>query len=103
MVVTPGNIEFGELSPGDTSGSHTLTLENTGGYSLSVTAEVSDTTTDSNLFAEGMLLDSDGWGDYSTSIAALTSDTTDASLKVPGDYLGVGAKQGALVFWAEAE
>ena len=103
LVVTPGNIEFGELSPGDTSGSHTLTLENTGGYSLSVTAEVSDTTTDSNLFAEGMLLDSDGWGDYSTSIAALTSDTTDASLKVPGDYLGVGAKQGALVFWAEAE
>jgi hypothetical protein len=103
LVVTPGNIEFGELSPGDTSGAHTLTLENTGGNGLSVTAEVSDTTTDSNLFAEGMLLDSDGWGDYSTSIAALDSDTTDASLKVPDDYLGVGAKQGALVFWGEAE
>jgi hypothetical protein len=47
LVVTPGNIEFGELSPGDTSGAHTLTLENTGGNG--------------------------------------------------------GAKQGALVFWAEAE
>jgi hypothetical protein len=103
LVVTPGNIEFGELSPGETSEAHTLALENTGGNGLSVTAEVSDTTTDSNLFAEGMLLDSDGWGDYSTSIAALDSDTTGASLKVPDDYIGVGAKQGALVFWAEAE
>jgi len=103
LVVTPGNIEFGELSPGETSGTHTLTLKNTGGNSLSVTAEVSDTTTNSNLFVKGMLLDSDGWGDYSTSIAALTSDTTDASLKVPGDFVGVGAKQGALVFWGEAE
>jgi len=103
LVVNPESIEFGQLSPGETSEAHSLTLENTGGNSLSVTAEVSDTTTDSNLFVEGMLLDSDGWGDYSTSIAALDSDTTDASLKVPDAYLGVGAKQGALVFWAEAE
>ena len=37
---------------------------------------------------------------FHKSIAALTSDTTDASLKVPEDYLGVGAKEGALVFRA---
>jgi hypothetical protein len=101
LVVTPGSIEFGELSPGETSAAHTLTLENTGGYSFSVTAEVTDTA--DNLFVYGMLLDSVGWGEYTTSIAALALDTTDASLKVPDDYLGVGAKEGALVFWAEAE
>ena len=101
LVVTPGTIEFGELSPGDTSGTHTLTLNNTGGNILSVTAEVTDTA--DNLFVGGMLLDSVAWSEYATSIAALTSDTTDASLKVPDSYLGVGPKEGALVFWAEAE
>ena len=101
LVVTPGIIEFGELSPGDTSGTHILTLNNTGGNILSVIAEVTDTA--DNLFVEGMLLDSFGWGEYAASIPALTSDTTDASLKVPDSYLGVGTKEGALVFWAEAE
>jgi len=101
LVVSPGSIEFGELSPGETSGAHTLTLENKGGNILSVTAEVSDTA--DNLFVQGMLLDSFGWDEYTTSIAALTSDTTDASLKVPDNYLGVGAQVGTLVFWAEVE
>ena len=40
---------------------------------------------------------------FPKSIAALTSDTTNASLKVPDYYPGVGAKEGALVFRAEAE
>ena len=87
--------------PLGTSGAQTLTLENKGGNSLSVTVEVTDTA--DNLFVNGMLLDSVGWGEYTTSIVADASDTTYASLKVPDDYLGVGAKQGALVFWAEAE
>jgi len=56
LVVTPEIIKFGELSPGETSGTHTLTLNNTGGNILSVTAEVTDTA--DNLFVEGMLLDS---------------------------------------------
>jgi hypothetical protein len=101
LVVTPGSIEFGELSPGETSGAHTLTLENKGGNSLSVTVEVTDTA--DNLFVNGMLLDSVGWDEYTTSIAALALDTTDASLKVPEDYLRVGPQAGALVFWAEVE
>lgn len=40
---------------------------------------------------------------FHKSISVLTSDTTDASLKVPVNYSGVGAKEGgALVFRAEA-
>jgi hypothetical protein len=101
LAVTPGTIEFGVLSPGETSAVQTLTLENKGGYSLSVTAEVTDTA--DNLFVDGMQLDSARWVEYTTSIAALTSDTTGASLRVPEDYLGVGVKAGTLMFWAEAE
>jgi hypothetical protein len=101
LVVTPGSINFGELSPGDTSGAHTLTLENTGGYNISVSADVTDTAED--LFVDGLLLDLAVWSAYGTSIAAAGSDTANAALEVPDDYAGVGAKVGTLMFWAEAE
>jgi hypothetical protein len=100
LVVTPGSIDFGKLSPGQTSSAHTLTLNNTGGYGISVTADVNDTA--SNLFVNGLLLDSNAWSAYSTSIDSKTSKQAGASLKVPDDYAGVGAKEGTLVFWAEA-
>ena len=101
LVVTPGSIEFGVLSPGETSGAHTLTLENTGGFNISVSADVTDTAND--LFVDGLLLDSAAWSAYGTSIASAGSDTADAALDVPDDYAGVGAKVGTLMFWAEAE
>ena len=101
LVVTPGSIEFGVLSPGETSEAHTLTLENNGGFNISVTADVSDTAND--LFVHGLLLDSAAWDVYGTSIAAAGLDTADSALEVPGNYLGVGAQVGTLMFWAEAE
>jgi hypothetical protein len=101
LVVTPGSINFGELSPGETSAAQTLNFENTGGYNIHVSADVTDTADD--LFVNGLLLDSAAWSAYGKSIAAAGSDTADSALKVPGDYAGVGAKAGTLVFWAEAE
>jgi len=100
LVVTPDAIDFGKLSPGQTSSAHTLTLNNTGGYGISVSAEVNDTA--SSLFVNGLLLDSNAWSAYSASIDSKTSKPAGASLKVPGDYAGVGAKVGTLVFWGEA-
>jgi len=102
FVVTPDNIDFGELSPGETSGAQSLTLENKGRSSFTVTAQVSDNLTQDSLFKNGFLLDSAAWGDYTISIAAQSSDDTNASLSVPGNYIGVGQKQGEIVFWAQA-
>jgi len=102
FTVTPDNINFGDLSPGETSAAHTLTLENKGGSDFTVTAQVSDNPTKDTLFKNGLLLDSTAWGDYTISIDAQTSDTTDASLEVPDSYIGVGQKQGEIVFWAQA-
>ncbi len=101
LVVTPESIDFGKLSPGQTSYAHTLTLNNTGGYGVSVSAEVNDNA--SNLFVNGLLLDSNAWSAYSTSIDSKASKPAGASLKVPDDYAGVGAKKGTLVFWGEAK
>ena len=99
LVVTPGSIDFGVLSTGETSGEHTITIENTGGFNIDVTADVADTAND--LFVDGFLLDSGVWSAYNTSIAATGSDTTVALLDVPVDYIGVGDKEGTLVFWAQ--
>ena len=101
LVVTPDAIDFGKLSPGQTSSAHTLTLNNPGGYGISVSAEVNDTA--SNLFVNGLLLDSNAWSAYSTSIDSKTSKQAGASLKVPDDYAGIGAREGTLVFWGEAK
>jgi len=99
FVVTPGTFDFGKLAAGETSDTQVLTLENTGGFNIHVSADVTDTADD--LFVNGVLLDSAGWGVYGTSIAAAGSDTADAALEVPGDYVGVGTKEGTLIFWAE--
>ena len=99
LVVTPGSIDFGVLSAGETGGEHTITIENTGGFNIDVTADVTDTA--NNLFVDGLLLDSGVWSAYNTSIAATDSDTAVALLEVPVDYIGVGDKEGTLVFWAQ--
>jgi hypothetical protein len=99
LNVTPDSINFGELSAGETSGVHTLTIQNKGGYDINVTAGVAATS--DNLFKDGLLLDSALYGSYHKTITALASDTADTTLKVPEDYVGVGPKEGALIIWAQ--
>jgi len=100
LEVTPGNISFGELSPGETSDVHTLTLKNCGGLDFDITADVTDTA--NGLFEDGLLLGAEVWSNFSTSITAESSGTTGVSLAVLVDYIGVGSKEGTLVFWAQA-
>lgn len=99
LVVAPDALDFGTLAAGQISGAYTLTLNNTGGYSISVSEDVNDTA--SNLFVNRLLLDSNAWSASSASIASGGSKPAGTSLEVPGDYPGVGAKEGTLVFWAQ--
>ena len=97
--VTPGTLDFGTLAPGQTSSEHTLSISNTGGCNVSVTAEVTDTAGD--LYVSGLLLDSGIWSSYSAAVEKSTAVDAGAVLDVPGDYAGVGTQEGTLVFWAE--
>ena len=99
LVVTPGTLNFGMLSVGETSSVNTLTLDNQGGYDISVTTDVKDTAND--LFVDGIMLNSASWNSYSIFMAAHTSTTSNVALQVPNNYIGVGAQQGTLVFWAQ--
>lgn len=98
IEVTPSNMDFGELAPGETSKGSNLTVKNKGSFSINVTAEVSDSA--ENLFVDGVLLNESSWKLYSAAIPKNSEDKPIAKLHVPEEYAGVGSKEGTLVFWA---
>ncbi len=99
IEVTPSSMDFGELASGQTSKGNNLTVRNKGGYSISVSAEVTDSA--ENLFVDGMLLNDKLWSLCSAVIPKSSDDKPVAKLHVPEDYEGVGNKEGTLMFWAK--
>jgi hypothetical protein len=99
IEVSPSSIDFGELSPGETSGGSSLTVMNKGGYSISVSAEVTDNAED--LFVDGALLNNELWSLYNSVIPKSGDDKPVAKLHVPEDYAGAGSKEGTMMFWAQ--
>ncbi|WP_204245337.1 DUF3344 domain-containing protein [Methanosarcina horonobensis] len=100
LTVSPNSVDFGIVSPGTPSESLPLTLQNNGGTSIKVTAEVDDQ--ENGPFKTGLLLDQSIWSSYSKIIAAKNSVTSEAQLDLPLNYSSTGQFQGSLIFWAEA-
>ena len=99
IKVTPDSINFGNLTPGYTSDTHTITIENKGGLPVTVTAETTDQA--QGLFINGLKLDNNPWRSFSKTINANDNLETQVKLAVSLDYAGVGTKTGTLIFWAE--
>lgn len=99
IEVTPSSMDFGELAPGETSSGNNLTVKNKGGYSINVSAEVTDSA--ENLFVDGALLNDKLWKLYSAAIPKNGADRPVAKLHVPEDYAGVGSREGIMIFWVE--
>jgi subtilase family serine protease len=99
IEVTPDMLNFGTLASGQTSSEHTISISNTGAYTVAVTADVTDTA--DNLYVSGLQLDSSIWNAYTTEITVGAAVDSVAVLDVPDSYTGVGAKEGTLVFWAQ--
>nr|WP_048065210.1 DUF3344 domain-containing protein [Methanosarcina acetivorans] len=100
LTVSPNSLDFGKVTPGTPSESLPLTLQNKGGASIKVTAEVDDQ--ENGPFITGLLLDQSIWSSYSKVIAAESSETSEAQLDLPVNYSSTGQFQGSLIFWAEA-
>jgi len=99
IEVTPDMLNFGTLASGQTSSEHTLSISNTGAYTVAVTADVTDAA--DYLYVSGLLLDSSIWNAYTTEITTGVAVDSVAVLAVPDSYSGLGAKKGTLVFWAQ--
>jgi PKD repeat protein len=101
IEVTPGAINFGTLSAGETSEEKTLSIRNKGATDARITAQVTDVAKD--LYVKGLMLDSGKWGSYSKIVDSRTTETAQASLYVPSDYIAIGSMEGKVVFWAEVK
>ncbi|MDD4498478.1 MAG: cell surface protein, partial [Methanosarcinaceae archaeon] len=101
LEVSPSALDFGELYAGKISESQYITLKNSGGCNITVTAEVSDSSAGEELFSKGLLLDSLLWSEYSKVIGTGSQASTAVALKVPSSS-GFGNKKGTITFWAEA-
>jgi hypothetical protein len=99
FTVSPSSIDFGELGPGDTSSPRTITVTNTGTWTLLVTCSVTDEAED--LYVDGLKLDGKRWGLFSTTVNKNNSRETSATLTVPEDYTELGEQNGTIIFWAE--
>ncbi|MBU4139840.1 MAG: hypothetical protein KJ729_07890, partial [Euryarchaeota archaeon] len=99
IEVTPEDIDFGALAPGDFSSKSNLSIKNSGASNISVTANVTDSA--GNLYVDGLNIDDKPWKSFSHTVLKNDSKIASIALKVPEIYEGVGSKEGRLMFWAE--
>ncbi|MFC1871086.1 prenyltransferase/squalene oxidase repeat-containing protein [Chloroflexota bacterium] len=96
--IQPDTIDFGELGPGDTSRSKTISMDNDGTWDLTITATVQDTA--QGLYVDGINLDDVKCGEFSMSLLRDGSASCGATLTVPTTYSLTGKQNGTVIFWA---
>ena len=99
IEVTPSNVDFGSLGPGEISSNHQVNIKNVGSNTIDVTSEVTDNA--QNLYVKGLQINNAAWSGYQTQVIPSSVKGADLRLKVPVDYVGVGEQQGVLMFWAQ--
>ncbi len=97
--VTPGNLDFGDLKPGEKAAKQ-LNIQNQGTTGIAIETVVSG----DDLFKQNLKLDSSTWSKFKTNLPPAQSSSHQAELSVPSFWSsGSGLKHGALTFWAIAE
>jgi hypothetical protein len=99
IEVTPSNVDFGSLGPGEISSNHQVNIKNVGSTTIDVTSEVTDNA--QNLYVKGLQINNAAWSGYQTQVIPSSVKGADLRLKVAVDYVGVGEQQGVLMFWAQ--
>lgn len=96
--VTPNDLDFGKLVPGDTSERSDITIKNYGSCNILVTANIAET---GDLYKQALEIDGNSLGSFNVTIAKNMSKTPHVAFHVPENYNEVGNKTGTLMFWAE--
>ena len=96
-TVAAGEMDFGAPTAGGTSDSYLVTLTNSGGSDILVTAEVADAA--GGFYASALKLDGAPWEEFSVLIARHSSRAIQVSLEVPVWYSGEVLGDGILTFW----
>lgn len=94
------SLDFGDLAAGQTSMPKDLSITNSGGVDVKVTAEITDSSDD--LYKRGIWIDNAFWSDFEKVVEKKTTQTAEVTLKVPADYAGSGNVDGTMIMWVEA-
>jgi len=99
IIVSPSEIDFGTLGPGDVSDVYTVVITNEGSMRAYVTVEVND---DSGLFVKGLRFNGYTYQEFEAYIEGHEArKAVRVRLWVPEDVGGVGEITGTVTFWAE--
>lgn len=96
--VNPGNIDFGDLSAGQSAQKH-LNITNTGNKNVQLQTVVEG----DSVFENNLKLQSQPWQKYQTTVNAGSQQDVSVQLSIPVTYPGYGKKQGEIIFWAQAQ
>ena len=97
LAVTPNQLNFGKLKPGQAS-SQNLLVTNTGTADLHLGSTVSGNA----VFTGSLKIDGAVWSAFASSLTAGQNKTVAVNLSVPASYLEAGVKNGELIIWATA-
>ncbi|MGC8848944.1 MAG: hypothetical protein ACP5K1_01910 [Candidatus Bathyarchaeia archaeon] len=99
VIVSPSEIDFGTLGPGDVSDVYTIVITNEGSLRAYVTVEVRD---DKGLFIEGLRFNGYPCRGFETYVDGHgAKKAVRVRLWVPENVKGLGVISGTVTFWAE--
>jgi len=99
ISVSPTNIDFGTLYPGQSSGTTVVTVENVGTVTVDVGASVIQV--EGAVFTDGLWLDGDLWTLWTPlELAFGVSEVVNVQLDVPSNYNPIGPEEATLIFEA---
>jgi uncharacterized membrane protein len=99
FTVTPSNLDFGTLKPGQ-SASSKATVTNTGTQKI----KVETTITGDTLLIDNTTINSTRWQDFKANLNEGGTENENVGLAVPSNYTGAtGKKNGVVTFWATAQ
>jgi hypothetical protein len=105
IMVEPDYIDYGDISPGESSDIVAVNITNTGKLDANVTLEVTGADAIARAFFELSLYIDDNPYDIAAVIAFIESGqaaSVDTWLQVPGDWEAAGVQEAQFIFWAEA-
>lgn len=99
ISVTPATVDFGSILPGGDVIGADLTITNSGGVAIIVTAEIVDDT--SGFYTEYLYLDDFLVEDWVAPVASASSITVSPQLNGVPPYKSPGNYSCTVIFWAE--
>ncbi len=100
------SVDYGDLMPGQKSGTETVVLNNTGTVDCSVTLEIrGEDTTAQNFYKQSLFVNGSQYNinDILASVTVNNSRALNTQLRVPDSWNEGGEQKATFIFWAEAQ